>query len=158
MRCLSITSNMQHSTSLFVCVYIPKTYCSDWRAALTTSYGLEENSLIILCNSWIQWILLKQLVIANKDMLLKTKYTEAATGTATLSKSRLTITDTSICAVFWGTSDKLQVFHLLTAKGRKKKSLNYLFSHAFSLAPEPPPSRLLWHLFFDPRLNSSLKN
>lgn len=154
---------MQHSTYLFICVYIPKTYCSDWTVALPTAYGLKERILRILCNSWIQQFLLKQLATANKGVVFKPKYREAATTTATLSNSHLAISDSAIWAAFWGTSDTLQFFHLLTAKEIKKKRkikihLSYLFSHAFSLAPEPPPSRLLWHLFFDPRLNSSLKN
>lgn len=112
---------MQHSTYLFICVYIPKTYCSDWTVALPTAYGLEERILRILCNSWIQQFLLKQLATANKGVVFKTKYREAATATVTLSNSHLAISDSAIWAAFWGTSDTLQFFHLLTAKEIKKK-------------------------------------
>lgn len=90
-------------------------------------------------------------------MVFKTKHTEAATATVTLSNSQLPETELQQ----WRSEALLankSFFIFLTAERKKKIGLSYLFSHAFSLAPEPPPSRLLWHLFFDPRLNSCLKN
>lgn len=72
MGCLSLTI-MQCSTYLFICMYIPKTYCSDQRVALITAYGLEELILRIMCNNQIQYILLKQLITPDNDAVLEAK-------------------------------------------------------------------------------------
>jgi len=53
--------------------------------------------------------------MVNKDVIFKSKYTEAARATATLSNPQLAISDRAMWAVFWGTSDKLQLLNFFNS-------------------------------------------
>lgn len=105
-------------------------------------------------------MLYPQLVPASNGVVFQSTHRAAATAT----QRRRALSWQSVRLSYSGSEalPKLPCFHLLTAKERKDPTRGtggrYLFGHALSLAPEPPPARLLWHLFFDPRLNSGLKN